>query len=71
VEPAGLDWQAPVRTPLSPLAPGAWDTCGHTEMVAMDDRSALIVYSDFNHPDHEGAHRKTILVRAVRVRVRT
>ena len=64
-DPAGLDWQAPVYTPVSPPAPGAWDTCGHTEMVTLDQRRALIVYSDFNYPDAEGRARKTILVRVI------
>ena len=64
-DPAGLDWQAPVYTPVSPPTPGAWDTCGHTEMATLDQRRALIVYSDFNYPDAEGRARKTILVRVI------
>jgi hypothetical protein len=64
-DPAGLDWQAPVQADLSPPAPGAWNSCGHTDMVALDRDRALLVYSDFNHPDGEGRPRKTILVREI------
>jgi hypothetical protein len=64
-DPAGLDWRAPVYTPVSPPTAGAWDTCGHTEMVALGRDRALIIYSDFNYPDAEGRARKTILVRVI------
>jgi hypothetical protein len=64
-DPAGLDWQPPVRACFSPPAPGGWNSCGHTEMVALDDRTALLVYSDFNYPDANGVPRKSILVRRI------
>ena len=64
-DPSGRDWQEPVKTAVSPVEPGAWDTCGHTEMVTLDDQRAIIVYSDFNYPDERGAKRKTLLVRVV------
>ncbi len=66
---AGLTWTSPVKTPVSPLEPGAWDTCGHTEMVPLDDHRALMVYSDFNFPDAKNTKRKTILVREIKVAV--
>jgi hypothetical protein len=67
VDPKGQVWEPPVRTRVSPVASGAWDTCGHTEMVALDDRTALLVYSDFNYPDADGVPRKSILVRRIQV----
>jgi hypothetical protein len=66
-DPAGLDWQAPVPASFSPPAPSGWNFCGHTEMVALDDRTALLVYSDFNYPDANGVPRKSILVRRVQI----
>ena len=66
-DPAGLDWQAPVPARFSPPAPGGWNSCGHSEMVALDDRTALLVYSDFNYPDANGVPRKSILVRRVQI----
>ena len=68
-DPSGQAWGEPVRVPVSPVAPGAWDTCGHTEVVPLDDHSALMVYSDFNFPDAEQNKRKTILVRRIRAEV--
>ena len=67
VDPAGRTWQAPAKSAVSPAAHGAWGACGHTEIVAMDDHSALVVYSDLNYPDAQGARRKTSLVRGVSV----
>ncbi len=66
-DPSGLVWGNPVKTAVSPGEPGAWDTCGHTEMVALDDHSVLFVYSDFNYPDANNLKRKTILVREIEV----
>jgi len=66
-DPSGRTWEAPVRTAVSPPQPGAWDTCGHTEMVPLDDHNVLIVYSDFNYPDKNDTKRKSILVRHVRI----
>ena len=65
IDPTGLNWQPPVHMPFSPPAPGGWNSCGHTEMVALDDNRALIVYSDFNYRDSKGQPRKTILVRVI------
>ena len=67
LDPQGQVWKPPVRTRVSPVARGAYDTCGHTEMVALDDRTALLVYSDFNYPDADGVPRKSILVRRIQV----
>jgi hypothetical protein len=68
-DPSGLVWGNPIRTPVSPPEPGAWDTCGHTEMVALDDHRAVMVYSDFNFPDASNIKRKTILVREIKVAI--
>ena len=62
---AGLTWSEPTKLTYSPRAGDAWDSCGHTEMVPLDDHTALIVYSDFNTPDGKGVKRKTILVRRI------
>jgi hypothetical protein len=69
-DPSGQVWTNPVKTPVSPPEPGAWDTCGHTEMVPLDDHRALMVYSDFNFPDANNVKRKTILVREITVAIK-
>lgn len=41
-----------------------WDgACNNPKLVALDDHSVLIVYSDFYYPDKEGIMRKSILCR--------
>ncbi|MDD5708024.1 MAG: sialidase family protein, partial [Kiritimatiellae bacterium] len=62
---AGLTWGEPTKITYSPRGGDAWDSCGHTEMVPLDDHTALIVYSDFNTPNDKGVKRKTILVRRI------
>ena len=37
--------------------------CGDPEMIAPDDGSTLILYSDSHYPDGSGVKRKTILCR--------
>ena len=40
-------------------------TCGYTEMIALDDHTAAMVYTDFTVPDAEGNPHKTVLFRTV------
>jgi len=45
-----------------------WDgTCGNPELIALDDDTALLFYSDFYYPDERGVRRKTILCREITV----
>jgi len=64
-DPAGLAWQPPVQAHFAPPAPGGWNSCGHTEMVALGPDRALMIYSDFNYRDAQDRPRKTILVREI------
>ncbi len=43
------------------------DSCGYTSLLALDGRSLLIAYSNFQHRDADGQPRKAILVRRVTV----
>ena len=43
-------------------------TCGYTSLLALDDQSFLIAYSDFLHRDDRGEQCKAILTRRVEVR---
>ena len=62
-DPDGRSWGGRVTV----VNPGGWgrDTCSYSDLIALDDHSALIAYSDFNYPDAAGKPRKTILVRKV------
>jgi len=51
----------------SPTLSIAAQSCGYTRLLALDQRSLLIAYSDFNWPMAEGKTGKAILVRRVEV----
>ena len=46
------------------------DSCGYTSLVPLGSDSFLITYSWFQKPDANGAPRKTVLSRRVRIAVR-
>lgn len=62
-DPSGLDWD-PRVTVVEPLEQRA-DTCSYSRLLALDERTALLAYSDFNYPDAQGRKRKSLLVRTV------
>jgi ABC-type amino acid transport substrate-binding protein len=45
-----------------------WDgLCGNSDIIAVDDNTALVFYTDFYYPDEKGVKRKTVLAREVKV----
>jgi len=44
-----------------------WPTCGYTGMLAVDDHTFYLVWSDFKRKNGAGEERKTILVRKIEV----
>lgn len=45
-----------------------WDgACNNPQLLALDDNSALIFYSDFYYPDEQGVKRKSILCRKITI----
>lgn len=45
-----------------------WDgACNNPELLALDDHTAMLFYSDFYYPDAEGTKRKSILCRKITV----
>lgn len=42
-------------------------TCSYSDMIALDDRTALLAHSDFTIKDENGISRKTIVVRYITV----
>ncbi|MHB1357686.1 MAG: sialidase family protein [Anaerolineae bacterium] len=63
-DPFGLEWGIRVQI----LEPGH-GTCSYSGLLAIDDQSALVTYSDFSFPNAEGIPVKTILGRRVTVRL--
>lgn len=62
------NWSAPFRlVPLTSPDVGA-DSCGYTDLVALDKNSFLVVYSWFKSPAPDGQTRKAIMVRRITVR---
>ncbi|MCX6625876.1 MAG: sialidase family protein [Acidobacteria bacterium] len=63
----GKHWTTP--RPLLPPKPSGkpGDTCGYTDLVALDKSTFLVVYSWFERPGADGLPHKAILVRRVSV----
>jgi len=68
-DPAGMHWEAPVELPLSnPTETDFWKrSCFYTGLLALSDREALLIYSDFHYPNRDGIGVKSILVRKITV----
>ena len=73
-DPACLKWEPPVewihsdgRPESSPRSVLAQGTCGYTNMVALNDRTAAVAYSDFRIPDEQGVPRKCMMFRTITV----
>jgi hypothetical protein len=64
-DPSGHVWADKVAV-VEPLAYQT-DTCSYSDMIVLDDHSALIAYSNFTWPNADGAPCKTIMVRTISV----
>ena len=64
---AGHTWTRPV--PIIEGCPGdkPANSCGYTNMLAIDDNVLLLAYSDWRHVDADGRSRKAICVRTIEV----
>lgn len=65
-DPAAKKWDKKIT--VVPAGQLHADTCSYSDMIALNDREALIAYSDFNAPDSNGRPCKTILIRRIEVR---
>ena len=77
---SGLNWCDPVTVmtpddrshlaniPIDNPTFHQWDgACNNPELLALDERSAMLFYSDFYYPDEYGVKRKSILCRRITV----
>lgn len=70
-DPSGKAWEEPIYLVTPKDQP--WETmedqatCGYTNMIALDDRTAALVYSDFTVKDADGVPHKTMMFRTVTV----
>lgn len=44
-------------------------TCGYSQLIALDDHTAMLAYSDFNVKDADGVPRKCLMCRTVTVEI--
>lgn len=71
-DPAGLQWEDPITIPLADIEGNA-DThrmeisCFYTRLVALDDHSALWIYTEFLRPNADGQPAKAVIARKITV----
>ena len=73
-DPACKKWEDPIELIHSDFVKIDWHgnvvdvaTCSYSDMIALDDHTALLAHSDFTIPDEDGIPRKTIVVRTITV----
>ncbi len=82
-DPTGVKWQSAVeidlpKPPKGTIAGTVWDTssavfpknelsCCNTYLLALDEKTALMFYSEFYHDDGTGTLQKALMVRTVTV----
>ncbi len=71
-DPTGQIWREHIQIPLSPRVVLSDLSCYYTNMIVIDDHTALLIYSDFNHPDLDDGEgvRKSILVRRITIQMK-
>ena len=80
-DPSGVIWSDPIevmtpedRSSLANVKTDdptfhEWDgACNNPELLALDENSAMLFYSDFYYPDASGVKRKSILCRKITVK---
>ena len=71
-DPACEKWEDPIElihSQFDTLTADVTDvgTCSYTDMIPLDDRTALLAHTDFNIKDENGIPRKTVVVRYITV----
>ena len=59
------DWQEHIHIPVTKEIRSG--SCGYTSLLALDDHTALLAYSDFHCPGPDGAPMKTLVARRITV----
>ena len=65
-DPACLKWEERIRL-VEDGTKMHKSTCSYSDMIALDDRTAALVYTDFTVKDENGIARKTVLFRTITV----
>jgi len=64
-DPSGQKWTRKI-TIVKPDKTST-NTCSYSDLIQLEDNSALIVYSDFNWPDQSGRPCKSIMTRRIEI----
>ena len=66
---SGREWSEPIRVPLTNDGDADFKkiSCFYTGLIALDESTALLAYSDFAYPNKDGIGVKTILTRRIHV----
>jgi hypothetical protein len=67
-DPACLRWEERIRLVEDGTKKNK-STCSYSDMIALDDCTAALVYTDFTHKDENGVARKTVMFCTVKVEV--
>ena len=70
-DPCGKEWDDPIEIlPFIDKKVWNWgcDSCSYTGLVALDERTALLAYSDFSITDENGTKRKCLMSRKIHVK---
>ena len=62
-DPTGQKWEKAMTIDITVSG----QSCHYTDLIAVDEYTALFIYSDFQYPNADGEPVKTILVRTVTV----
>lgn len=60
IEPC--DHTKDMNEPCDPGPGHGWGTCSYSDILAISDNEALVVYTDFFYPDEKGIKRKSLMV---------
>lgn len=63
-DPSGLEWE---DYPEWENPRGSGKSCYYTDLLALDDYRALMIYTDFKYPNKDGIPVKTVLTRVITV----
>lgn len=66
---AGMEWQDPIQLDLygMKMENPFQRSCFYTKLLAIDDTTAMLIYTDFQYPNPDGEGVKSVLVRTIKV----
>lgn len=67
-DPTGAEWEEHIEIPLSTESANySTRSCFYTNMLQLDEDTAILIYSDFLYPNKKGVGVRTILTRTITV----